>query len=82
MLKAMGRIASGREAGTSCTQATRFSREKAQASSRPRPFSFGARASQLKRVPWQSGQTSSLRNFSTRFMPFSSFTLARAFSTV
>ena len=33
-------------------------------------------------VPWQSGQTSSFKNFSTRFMPFSSLTLASAFSTV
>ena len=31
------------------------------------------------REPPHSGQVSSLRNFSTRFMPFSSFTLCRAF---
>ena len=30
----------------------------------------------------QAGQTDSVRNFSTRFMPFSSLTLASAFSTV
>ena len=43
---------------------------------------FGGRAAGLKRVPPQSGHRSSFRNFSTRFMPFSSFTLERAFSTV
>ena len=42
----------------------------------------GARAAADRRVPRQSGQTSSFRNFSTRFMPFSSLTFARAFSTV
>ena len=52
------------------------------ASSSEMPRSFGARAAADRRVPPQSGHTSSFRNFSTRFMPFSSLTLARAFSTV
>ena len=46
------------------------------------PISFGALASSESLVPWQSGQTSSFRNFSTRFMPFSSFTLFSALRTV
>ena len=82
MLSPMGRISSGRDAGTSATQSTSSARDIRQASSRPMPRSFGARAVSDRRVPPQSGQTSSFRNFSTRFMPFSSFTLARAFSTV
>ena len=82
MLSAMGRISSGREAGTSCTHRASWERVIRQAASRPMPRSFGARAAGLKRVPPQSGHRSSFRNFSTRFMPFSSFTLERAFSTV
>ena len=46
------------------------------------PLSRGALAASESRVPPQSGQRSSFRNFSTRFMPFSSLTLLRAFSTV
>ena len=46
------------------------------------PRSFGARAASESRVPPQAEHASSRRNFSTRFMPFSSFTLERAFSTV
>ena len=33
-------------------------------------------------TPWQSGQTPSFRNRSSRFIPVSSLTLDRAFSTV
>ena len=54
----------------------------APTSDRETPRSLGARAASESRVPPQSGQTSWRRNFSTRFMPFSSFTLERAFSTV
>lgn len=82
MLWAMGPMASGRVSGTPATQETRSLRGSWQASSRPMPRSRGARAASDRRVPPQAGHTSSLRNFSTRFMPFSSFTLARAFSTV
>ena len=40
------------------------------------PCNFGALARSFKREPWQSGHASSFKNFSTRFMPFSSFTFA------
>ena len=53
-----------------------------QALSREMPRSFGARAFSDRRVPPHSGQVSCFRKRSTRFMPLSSFTLARAFSTV
>jgi len=82
MLSAIGRISSGRLSGTPRTQSTRSESVIAQASSSEMPRSFGARAAEERRVPWHSGQVSSLRNFSTRFMPFSSLTLASAFSTV
>ena len=82
MLAAMGRISSGRDAGTPSTHFVSSASVIRQASSRPIPRSRGARAASDRRVPPQSGQMSSFRNFSTRFMPFSSFTLARAFSTV
>ena len=81
--RAMGRISSGRLSGTPRTQSTSCGQASCR---RPRPAmmprSSGARAAADRRVPPQSGQTSSFRNFSTRFMPFSSLTLARAFSTV
>ena len=82
ILSAMGRISPGRAAGTPSTHAVSSVRVILQASSRPMPRSFGARAASDRRVPPQAGHTSSRRNFSTRFMPFSSFTLLRAFSTV
>ena len=82
MLCAMGRISSGREEGTSSTHLVRSERGILQASSREMPCSFGALAASESREPPQSGQMSSRRNFSTRFMPFSSLTLERAFSTV
>ena len=82
MLSAIGRISSGRDAGTLRTQSQSSLSGMRQTSSRPRPRSFGALAASESRVPPQSGQTSSRRNFSTRFMPFSSVTLFSAFSTV
>ena len=82
MLSAIGRISSGRLFGTPRTQSTRSESVIVQASSSEMPRSFGARAAADRRVPRQSGQTSSFRNFSTRFIPFSSLTFARAFSTV
>ena len=82
MLSAMGRISSGRLPGTPRTQQTASPSVIWHALSREIPRSFGARAAAERRVPWQSGQMSSRRNFSTRFMPFSSLTLESAFSTV
>ena len=78
----MGRISSGREEGTSETHRTRSDRVIRQASAREIPRSLGARAASDRREPPQSGQISCFRNFSTRFIPFSSFTFASAFSTV
>ena len=82
MLAAMGRISSGRESGTPSTQTSRSESVILQASAREMPRSLGARAAPESLVPPQSGQISCFRNFSTRFMPFSSLTLLRAFSTV
>ena len=82
MLFAIGRISSGRLSGTPATQPTSSASVIRHASSSERPRSFGARAASHRRLPPQSGQTSCLRNFSTRFMPFSSLTLESAFSTV
>ena len=82
MLSAMNLISSGREAGTRPTHSLISERVIRQASSREIPRSFGALAFSERRVPAQSGQVSCFRNFSTRFIPFSSFTLASAFSTV
>ena len=82
MLSAMGRISAGRAAGTPATQSISSRRVIRQASSRPMPRSLGARAAADRRVPPQSGQGSSRRNFSTRFIPFSSLTLFRALRTV
>ena len=82
MLSAMGRISSGSEDGTPSTHFSRDDSVILQASSSPIPRSLGALAASERRVPPQSGQMSSRRNFSTRFMPFSSLTFASAFSTV
>ena len=82
MFSAMGRISAGREAGTPATHSTSRASGIRQTSSRESPRSFGALAVSDSRVPPQSGQTPCFKNFSTRFMPFSSFTLDRAFSTV
>ena len=82
MFRAMGRMSSGRESGTPATQSERSPSVMRQASSSPIPRTFGARARALSREPPQSGQTSVFKNFSTRFMPFSSLTRESAFSTV
>ena len=82
MLRAMGCISGGKESGTRSTHSDSSRRVIRQASSREMPISFGPRAAWDNREPPQSGQTSCFRNFSTRFMPFSSFTLDKAFSTV
>ena len=82
MLSAMSRITGGTDSGTAFTQGTRLSSVMAQASSSVFPPSTDDRAFSQRRVPPQSGQTSCFRNFSTRFMPLSSFTRASAFSTV
>ena len=82
MLSAMGRISSGRVPGTAFTQGIRASSVMAVASARLIPASVDERTFLLSLVPPQSGQAASWRNFSTRFMPFSSLTLERAFSTV
>ena len=82
MLSAMGRISSGSEPGTPFTHSTSSDRGSRQTPSRETPRTLGALAASDRRVPPHSGQTASFKNFSTRFMPFSSFTFASAFSTV
>ena len=82
MLSAIGRMGSGRVEGTFFTHSTSFSSVILQASSRGMPHSLGARAASHSLEPPQSGQMSCFKNFSTRFIPLSSLTLASAFSTV
>ena len=82
MLSAIGRMASGNVCGTPETHFTSCVSVIWQASSSEMPRTLGCRAASHRRVPPQSGQVSCFKNFSTRFMPFSSLTLARAFSTV
>ncbi len=82
MLSAMGRMTGGREAGTPSTHVRSWPRVIWHASAREMPRRRGARAASDSLVPPQSGQMSWRRNLSTRFIPFSSLTLARAFSTV
>ena len=82
MLWAIGLISSGRDVGTASTQRARSERLIWQTSSSESPWILGALACSDRRVPPQSGQGSCFKNFSTRFMPFSSLTLERAFSTV
>ena len=82
MLSAMGRISSGRLPA----RLSSIRRVRKGASYTPCPKRFpeaeGRRALSERRVPMQSGQISCLRNFSTRFMPLSSLTFVKAFSTV
>ena len=78
----MGRISSGRLSGTPATQSVSWARVIWQALSSVMPRRRGVRAAAVRREPPQSGQTPCRKNFSTRFMPFSSLTLERAFSTV
>ena len=82
ILSAIGRISSGSDAGTPSTHSERSVSGMRHASSREMPRSLGARAFSLSLVPPQSGHTSCFRNFSTRFIPLSSFTFESAFSTV
>ena len=82
MRSAMGRISAGSDAGTPATHTTRSESVMVQASARLIPRSFGARAASESLVPPHSGQMLCFRNFSTRFIPFSSLTFERAFSTV
>ena len=82
MLRAMGRSSGGSVAGTAATQTAASARVMAAASARPIPATRGALAASERRVPPQSGQGPSVRKRLTRLRPFSSFALARAFSTV
>ena len=82
MLLAIGRSSAGSAAGTPRTHAIESSSVIADASASESPRRRGARAFSERREPPQSGQTPSARNLATRFMPFSSFTFFRAFSTV
>ena len=82
MRSAIGRIGSGSVAGTPATHSVSSVSVILQASASDMPLTRGARASSDSLVPPHSGQTSSFKNRSTRFMPFSSFTFCSAFSTV
>ena len=82
MLPAISCMGWGMAVGTASTQGISSSRVMAVTSARFLPQSRLDRACSLRRVPPQSGQSDCFRNRSTRFMPLSSFTLARAFSTV
>ena len=81
MRVAMGRISAGRLAGTPATQIDRSSSVIALAWARLMSRISGARAAAESRVPPQSAQGPSVRKRATRFIPFSSLTLASAFST-
>ena len=78
----MGRTSSGSDAGTPRTQSASSSRVSAVACARSMPRTVIERARSLRRVPPQSAHGPTVRNFSTRLMPFSSLTLESAFSTV
>ena len=82
MRSAIGRIGTGSDAGTPRTQSSASASVIAAALSRERPRRSGARVFSERRVPPQSGQGPSRRNFATRFIPFSSLTFRSAFSTV
>ena len=82
MEAAIGRISSGRLAGTPATQATASSSVMCVASARLMPRTRGPRAAADRRVPAHSGHGDSTRYFSTRLRPFSSLALASEFSTV
>ena len=79
---AIWRTSSGSEAGTPSSHAASSSRVFSQAWGRLMPPMVTCRTASLTRVPPQSWQVPTRRYFSTRLMPFSSFTLASAFSTV
>ena len=78
---AMAATSGGSDGATRGSQAASSSSVMAVASARLIPSTCGSRARAERRVPWQSGQGPSRRNLATRFMPFSSFTRASAFST-
>ena len=82
MLKAMGFRSSGSVSGTAFTHGVSSSSVMAVASARFFPARRVDRTFAESLVPPQSGQAASCRNRSTRFIPFSSFTLLNAFSTV
>ena len=82
MLIAIGLMSLGMESGTPLTHSSRSDNDISQTLSRDSPLIRGARASSESLVPLQQGHTPILRNFSTLFIPFSSLTFERAFSTV
>ena len=83
MFSAIGRISAGRLSGTPCTHADQLRKgHPAGLIQRDAPQLRGAGRRRKAGAADTSGQMSSFRNFSTRFMPFSSLTLASAFSTV
>ena len=82
IVRAISRSSSGTSSGTRGTQAASSSSVIAAASARFMPSIWGARAAAERRVPPQSGHTSSRRNRDTRARPFSSLALESAFSTV
>ena len=79
---AMSCISGGSESGTFLTHPTSSESGMAAASASDIPRILGALAASESLLPPQSGQTLSLRKRSTLFMPCSSLTFARAFSTV
>ena len=82
MLSAIGTISFGSEPGTPFTHSISSLRVISHALSREIPLSSGARAASDSLVPLQQGHVPIFRNLSTLFIPFSSLTLERAFSTV
>ena len=82
MLSAIWAISLGSVSGTPFTHSDSSDSVIWQALSKEIPLTSGSRAFSDSLVPLQQGQTPVLRNLSTRFIPFSSFTLARAFLTV
>ena len=82
MFSAICFISEGRESGTPLTHSTRSERVISHTLSREIPLRRGSLALSHNLDPWQQGQVLLLRNLSTLFIPFSSLTLARAFSTV
>ena len=82
MLSAIARISVGSVAGTSSTQRVSSDSVRRHTSGRFNPPMRGARAASDRREPPQAGHAPCFKNRSTRFIPFSSVTLASAFSTV
>ena len=82
MVSAIGRSSSGTRDGTRGTHAASSSSVIAVASASVMPSTTGPRAAADRRVPPQSGHTSSRRNRATRARPFSSLAFESAFSTV